>query len=108
MPNNLSLAPKPKWWLIPATISATVLLVAIIIFSVKLFTPTAPGAAPISALKQTETQEIDLKIKGNKNSKIYHLSHCPNYSDIAERNIVWFKTHDEAEKAGFRVARNCN
>ncbi len=50
---------------------------------------------------------IDLKIKGNKQSKIYHLKGCPNYNDIAERNIVWFKTREEAESAGFRMAKNC-
>ena len=49
----------------------------------------------------------DLKIKGNKNSKIYHLPHCPNYDDIAPKNVVWFKTHEEAQAAGYRMARNC-
>lgn len=56
---------------------------------------------------KTQTAEIDLKIKGNKNSRIYHLSGCPNYDDIAERNIRWFKTHEEAKAAGFRMAKNC-
>ncbi len=49
----------------------------------------------------------DLKIKGNKRSRIYHLPGCPNYEDIAERNIRWFRTHEEAKAAGFRMARNC-
>jgi hypothetical protein len=55
---------------------------------------------------QTETV-VDLKIKGNKSSRIYHLKGCPNYEDIAERNIRWFKTEDEARTAGFRMAKNC-
>lgn len=50
---------------------------------------------------------VDLKIKGNKQSRIYHLKGCPNYNDIAERNIVWFKTREEAEARKFRMARNC-
>lgn len=49
----------------------------------------------------------DLKIKGNRNSMIYHLPGCPNYNDIAENHIAWFKTHEEAQQAGFRIARNC-
>lgn len=59
-------------------------------------------------IKTVETKpEKDLKIKGNKNSRIYHLPGCPNYNDIAERNIRWFKTHEEAKAAGFRMAKNC-
>ena len=49
----------------------------------------------------------DLKIKGNRKSKIYHLPGCPNYDQIAPRNVVWFKTHQEAQNAGYRMARNC-
>ncbi len=57
-------------------------------------------ASPVAA-------EIDLKIKGNKTSRIFHLKNCPNYNDIAERNIVWFKTAEAARARGFRMARNC-
>jgi hypothetical protein len=52
-------------------------------------------------------QTVDLKIKGNKKSRIYHMKGCPNYDDISERNIVWFKTKAEAEAAGYRMAKNC-
>jgi hypothetical protein len=53
-----------------------------------------------------ETQK-DLKIKGNKNSKIYHLPGCASYDRISDKNIVWFKTKEEAEAAGYRMAKNC-
>jgi len=52
-------------------------------------------------------ETVDLKIKGNKNSKIYHLPGCASYDRISERNIIWFKTKAEAENAGFRIAKNC-
>ena len=65
-----------------------------------------PSTEPLSFTSNTQTTK-DFKIKGNKNSKIYHLPRCPNYNDIAERNIIWFKTEEEAENAGFRMARNC-
>lgn len=68
--------------------------------------PNIADASPAPLFTQ-QTEEVDLKIKGNKNSKIYHLKGCPNYNDIATRNVVWFKTTEEAESAGFRMAKNC-
>src|ERR1043166_75536 len=47
-------------------------------------------------------------IRGNKRSMIYHWPGCPNYDDIALHNRVPFQTREEAEKAGYRAARNCN
>lgn len=58
--------------------------------------------------EQTQTESVKKTIKGNKSSRIYHLPGCRNYDDIAERNIVWFATRQEAEDAGYRAARNCN
>lgn len=55
----------------------------------------------------TAIEATDLKIKGNKNSKIFHLQSCPNYNDIADHNIVWFKTVEDARALGYRRARNC-
>jgi endonuclease YncB( thermonuclease family) len=46
-------------------------------------------------------------IIGNRNSKIYHLPHCPDYNKVSERNRVPFKTEAEAQAAGYRKARNC-
>lgn len=47
-------------------------------------------------------------IKGNKNSKIYHVKNsCPSFSDVSERNSVYFKSEQEAVSQGFRKARNC-
>jgi endonuclease YncB( thermonuclease family) len=47
-------------------------------------------------------------IIGNRNSKIYHLPSCPDYSKVSERNRVPFKTEAEAQAAGYRKARNCS
>lgn len=46
-------------------------------------------------------------IIGNRNSKKYHRPDCPGYRDIAERNRVFFKTVEDAEKAGYARAGNC-
>jgi hypothetical protein len=56
---------------------------------------------------RSQPVEVDLQIHGNKNSRIYHLKHCPNYNDISPHNLINFKTHEEAKAAGFRMARNC-
>jgi hypothetical protein len=58
-----------------------------------------PGAKPPA----TATGSI----VGNRNSKIYHLSNCPDYSKVSERNRVPFKSDAEAQAAGYRKARNC-
>lgn len=46
-------------------------------------------------------------ILGNRSSGIYHWPGCPNYADIAPGNRVPFTTREEAERAGYRAARNC-
>lgn len=46
-------------------------------------------------------------IIGNRNSKIYHWPGCKSYFKVAERNRVLFLTKADAEKAGYRAARNC-
>jgi hypothetical protein len=46
-------------------------------------------------------------IIGNKNSKIYHVPGCSTYNSVSEKNRVTFSTAEEAEKAGYRKAKNC-
>ena len=62
-------------------------------------TAKAPGATPPA----TATGPII----GNRNSKIYHLPNCTDYSKVSERNRVPFKSEAEAQAAGYRKARNC-
>jgi Metal binding domain of Ada len=61
-------------------------------------TAKAPGVKPPAATEP---------IIGNRNSKIYHLSNCPDYSKVSERNRVPFVTEADAQAAGYRKARNC-
>ena len=44
-------------------------------------------------------------IKGNKNSKVYHLPEWDSYDTVKEKNAVYFETEKEAKEAGFRPAR---
>lgn len=46
-------------------------------------------------------------VRGNRNSRIYHLPHCPSYAAVSQRNAVPFRSEREAQQAGFRRAGNC-
>jgi endonuclease YncB( thermonuclease family)/methylphosphotriester-DNA--protein-cysteine methyltransferase len=70
-------------------------------------TEKASPAKP-AALESTATAASSLmEIIGNKNSKIYHRPNCPGYKNVSEKNQVRFKSAEEAEAAGYRVAKNC-
>lgn len=43
-------------------------------------------------------------IKGNVNSKIYHVPGGRDYGKVSPQNIVWFETESDALDAGFRKA----
>jgi endonuclease YncB( thermonuclease family) len=47
------------------------------------------------------------QIIGNRKSRIYHRPDCPSYNDVSKPNRSYFKTAEEAERAGYRVAGNC-
>jgi len=52
-----------------------------------------------------ESEEAE--IVGDKKSKIYYSGGCQPEKEITEANKIIFKTTAEAEKAGFKLAKNC-
>ncbi len=73
-------------------------------------TPQAPWVYrhPQAATPSEATREsYDGPVVGNRNSHLYHLPGCVNYSTIAERNRVNFDSEDAAQRAGYRRAGNC-
>jgi hypothetical protein len=62
--------------------------------------------AAVEADKSTES--IDPQIVADKHSRTYYLPGCEPASNIDEGNKVTFKTAEEAEKAGFKAAKNCH
>jgi hypothetical protein len=66
---------------------------------------TTATAKPLGLLGPAVSSAIE--VRGNRNSKIYHVPGCRNYDDIAMRNRVIFKTEAEAVAAGYRKAGNC-
>ncbi|HLE64214.1 MAG TPA: thermonuclease family protein [Pyrinomonadaceae bacterium] len=49
----------------------------------------------------------DTYIVGNVRSRVYHRPDCPGYRDVSPKNAVHFRTPEDAEIAGYRVAGNC-
>jgi hypothetical protein len=69
---------------------------------------SAAEAAAASAPEAGATQTIaEPEIVGDKKSKTYYVGTCRPEKEIAEANRIIFKTKDEAEKAGFKLAKNC-
>ena len=50
----------------------------------------------------------EAEIIGDKQSKTYYPNGCQPAKEIVEANRVMFKTPVEAEKAGFKAAKNCH
>ena len=71
-------------------------------------TNPVPVRASAEAPSSNGTQPASGQIVGNKNSKIYHLPGCSTYNSVSEKNRVTFNTAEEAEKAGYRKAKNCH
>jgi hypothetical protein len=49
----------------------------------------------------------NLKIIGNKQSKIFHLENCPGALKMKAENKVFFASMLAAQQAGFKPAGNC-
>lgn len=47
------------------------------------------------------------EIIGNERSHIYHKPGCPDYDKVSEQNRMIFHSAAEAERAGYRAAKNC-
>jgi hypothetical protein len=48
------------------------------------------------------------EIRGNRQTKIFHLAKCPNYDEIEINNLVKFESVQQAETKGYRFAKNCS
>ncbi|MGX7087560.1 sunset domain-containing protein [Gemelliphila palaticanis] len=44
-------------------------------------------------------------MKGNVNSKIYHMPYQKHYNKISPANTVYFNSEEEAQAAGYRRAK---
>jgi hypothetical protein len=54
------------------------------------------------------TESADAEIVADKNSRTYYPAGCESAKEINEANRITFKTAADAEKAGFKAAKNCH
>jgi hypothetical protein len=60
-----------------------------------------------TAAAAAEGGEPAVEIMGDKESKTYYPKGCQPAKEISENNKVTFKTTADAEKAGFKLGKNC-
>jgi hypothetical protein len=60
-----------------------------------------------AAVEASAGEEVTPEIVGDKHAKVYYPGSCHSAKEIAEPNRVVFKSVEEAEKAGFKLAREC-
>jgi len=60
-----------------------------------------------SAAAESSGTEEAAEIVGDKKTKVYYLATCQTSVEVPEANKVLFKSSEEAEKAGFKLAKGC-
>jgi hypothetical protein len=55
----------------------------------------------------TAAEAAALAVVGDQRTKLYYPSDCPEREKVPEASRVTFKDKDEAEKAGYKLARDC-
>lgn len=56
-----------------------------------------------TAIEEAEQSEIS----ADKHARVYYFGRCQGLNEIKEENRIVFKTKEEAEKAGYKPAQNC-
>ena len=74
-------------------------------------TSTQPQTEEQKTPLQEEQKESDTtgqkKFVASKNGSVYHYPWYPGAQQIKEENKIYFNSKEEAEKAGYRPAKNC-
>ena len=61
----------------------------------------------IGTRREEAAAAADAVVIGDQRTKLYYPAGCAELESIAEANRVRFKDKDEAEKAGFKLAKDC-
>ncbi|VEB69285.1 Endonuclease-1 precursor [Providencia rustigianii] len=69
---------------------------------------TGQSAKPVKSVEQsTPANNTVQQVKGNRNTKKYHLAHCSGFKTTADKNAEMFSTEAEAQTKGYQLAGNC-
>lgn len=61
----------------------------------------------IATRREEAAQAAEALVIGDQRTKLYYPAGCAELDSIAEINRIRFKDKDEAEKAGFKLAKDC-
>ena len=61
----------------------------------------------IATRREEAAEAADALVIGDQRTKLYYPAGCAGLDSIAEPNRVRYKDKDEAEKAGFKLAKDC-
>ncbi len=90
-----------------------ILFLSVFSFSLGYYLGTKDYINFLEASEKIKKEEVSFKdflkvpVVGSKKSKIYFFPWCKVSKKIKEENQVWFSSPKEAEKKGFRKAKNC-
>lgn len=67
---------------------------------------TATGESQLDETEKNQTSDSEVEIRGNKNSKFYHMPGQRAYDDMEDsKNLIFFHSEQEAIDAGYRKAK---
>lgn len=120
---------KVKGWLKPREgeifLALTIILVAFIGFGLGRLSVSKENKFPIQIQDSIQEANIISSVKtpgtttgggdtkkaallvGSKNSRVYHFPWCSGAQRIKKENKIYFNSREEAQKAGYRPAANC-
>ena len=61
----------------------------------------------IAARREEVTAAAEARVTGDKTSKLYYPADCEAAENIPTQNRAVFKNKEEAEKAGYKLAKDC-
>jgi hypothetical protein len=61
----------------------------------------------IATRREEAAEAAEALVVGDQRTKLYYPSGCAGLENIPEPNRIRFKDKDEAEKAGFKLAKDC-
>lgn len=62
----------------------------------------------IAARREAAAAAGDLIVIGDKSTRLYYSSDCSASESVAAANRITFRDREEAEKAGYKIARECH
>jgi hypothetical protein len=61
----------------------------------------------IAARREAAAEALEAQVIGDNHTKSYYPSDCAAKDDVPSGSRVVFKSKDEAEKAGYKLAKDC-